>query len=127
MSLVPAKSQVLVVDDDQEVLDFLEVLLSVEGVSTLRAENADEALRHLGAGGIGMVLVDIAMPGIDGLELCRRIRSAPATQKLPVVVLSARPGQVAESEAMAAGADHFLHKPFDNDELVRLVRAKLGA
>ncbi len=122
-----AKRQGLVVDDDQEVLDFLEVLLSVEGISTLRAEGAEEALRHLSAGGIGLALVDIAMPGVDGLELCRRIKAAPATHGLPVVVLSARPGQVAESEAMAAGADHFLHKPFDNDELVKLVRAKLGA
>ncbi len=118
---------VLVVDDDVEVLDFLEVLLSVEGISAVRADGAEAALRHLAELAIGLVLVDIAMPGLDGLELCRRIRATPKTQKLPVVVLSARPGQVAESEAMAAGADHFLHKPFDNDELVKLVRAKLGA
>jgi DNA-binding response OmpR family regulator len=127
VSGAPVKNRVLVVDDDQEVLDFLEVLLSVEGIATVRADGAETALQHLGDGGIGMVLVDIAMPGLDGLELCRRIKTTPATQRLPVVVLSARPGQVAESEAMAAGADHFLHKPFDNDELVDLVREKLRA
>jgi CheY-like chemotaxis protein len=117
--------RVLVVDDDAEVLDFLEVLLSLESISTVRADDAESALRILADGPVGLVLVDIAMPGLDGLELCRRIRAAPATQKLPVVVLSARPGQVAESEAMAAGANHFLHKPFDNDVLVKLVREKL--
>jgi DNA-binding response OmpR family regulator len=126
MTPLPSSKRVLVVDDDQEVLDFLEVLLAVEGISTVRADGAEAALRHLGDGAIGLVLLDIAMPGLDGLELCRRIRATPATQKLPVVVLSARPGQVAESSAIAAGADDFLHKPFDNDELVALVRAKLA-
>ncbi|MHB8418628.1 MAG: response regulator [Myxococcales bacterium] len=120
----PGPRRVLVVDDDAEVLDFLEVLLSVEGIATLRAAGAEEALGRL-ADGVGLVLVDIAMPGVDGLELCRRIKASPETADLPVVVLSARPGQVAASEAMAAGADDFLRKPFDNDELLALVRAKL--
>ena len=118
--------RVLLVDDDPEVLDFLEVLLSVEGIASAKADGAESALRQLSEGPIGLVLVDIAMPGLDGLELCRKIRATPATEKLPVVVLSARPGQVAASEAMAAGANHFLHKPFDNDELVKLVRETLG-
>lgn len=121
--MTPAR-RVLVVDDDPEVLDFLEVLLSVEGIATLRASGAREALDRI-EDGVGLVLVDIAMPGVDGLELCRRIKASPGTASLPVVVLSARPGQVAASEALSAGADDFLRKPFDNDELLALVRGKL--
>lgn len=115
---------VLVVDDDPDVLDFLEVLLSVEGYGTVRASGAEEALARLEER-VGLVLVDIAMPGLDGLELCRRIKASPKTASLPVVILSARPGQIAASEALAAGADDFLRKPFDNDELLSVVRSKL--
>lgn len=119
--------EVLLVDDDHEVLDFLELLLSVEGVSTVRADDAAAAERALEGRDVGLVLVDIAMPGVDGLELCRRIKGADRTRALPVVVLSARPGQQAEAEALAAGADLFVRKPFDNAELVEIVREKLAA
>ncbi len=118
--------EVLLVDDDHEVLDFLELLLSVEGVSTVRADDAAAAERALEGRDVGLVLVDIAMPGVDGLELCRRIKGADRTRALPVVVLSARPGQQAEAEALAAGADLFVRKPFDNAELVEIVREKLA-
>ncbi len=118
--------RVLVVDDDPEVLEFIDVLLGVEGFSTLRAHGGEEALDYLSGGGIDLVLLDIAMPGVDGLELCRRIKGDAQTSGIPVVVLSARPGEVAASEAQEAGADDFLRKPFDNDELLGVVRSKLG-
>ena len=121
-----AGPRVLLVDDDDDVLDFLETLLAIEGFATARAAGAVAAFAKLTADPeIALVLVDIAMPDIDGLELCRRLKAAPATRGLPVVVLSARPGQKAEAEALSAGADDFLRKPFDNDELLRLVRERL--
>ena len=119
--------RVLLVDDDQEVLEFLHTLLALEGIDAVQASDASAALQELRAGSVGLVLLDVAMPGVDGLQLCRQIRSDAGFGRTPVVVLSARPGQQVESEALAAGADEFVRKPFDNDELLQLVRGRLGS
>ncbi len=124
MSGPPAR--VLVVDDDPDVLAFMELLLCAEGFAAACARSGDEALGRLGEGPVDLVLLDIAMPGCDGLDLCRRIKSGSGMRDLPVIVLSAYPGDLAASAAQAAGADHFLRKPFDNDELVALVRGELA-
>jgi CheY-like chemotaxis protein len=121
------KQKVLLVDDDQDVLDFLQMLLAVEGLKTVQASEAGTALQALSDDEVGLVLLDVAMPGIDGLQLCRQIKASPRTKDLPVMVLSARPGQGVEEEAMAAGAETFVRKPFDNDRLLSLIRARLGA
>ena len=121
------KQKVLLVDDDQDVLDFLQMLLAVEGLQTVQASEAGTALQALSDDEVGLVLLDVAMPGIDGLQLCRQIKASPRTKDLPVMVLSARPGQGVEEEAMAAGAETFVRKPFDNDRLMSLIRARLGA
>jgi CheY-like chemotaxis protein len=121
------KHKVLLVDDDQDVLDFLQMLLAVEGLKTVQASEAGTALQALSDDEVGLVLLDVAMPGIDGLQLCRQIKASPRTKDLPVMVLSARPGQGVEDEAIAAGAETFVRKPFDNDRLLSLIRARLGA
>jgi CheY-like chemotaxis protein len=121
------RHKVLLVDDDQDVLDFLQMLLAVEGLKTVQASEAGTALQALSDDEVGLVLLDVAMPGIDGLQLCRQIKASPRTKDLPVMVLSARPGQGVEDEAIAAGAETFVRKPFDNDRLLSLIRARLGA
>jgi CheY-like chemotaxis protein len=117
--------RVLVVDDDQEVLEFVHTLLDLEGIEAVAAGDASAALQELRGGKVRLVLLDVAMPGIDGLQLCRQIKSDPQFGKIPVVFISARPGQHVESEALAAGAEEFLRKPFDNEELLELVRAHI--
>jgi DNA-binding response OmpR family regulator len=121
------KQKILLVDDDQDVLDFLQMLLAVEGLSTVQASEAGTALQALSDDEVGLVLLDVAMPGVDGLQLCRQIKASSKTKDLPVMVLSARPGQGVEDEAMAAGAENFVRKPFDNDQLLSLIRARLGS
>jgi DNA-binding response OmpR family regulator len=120
------RSKVLLVDDDQEVLEFLRTLLEVEGFAPIMAGDASVALQALRGGDVGLVLLDIAMPEIDGLQLCRQIKADPGMAAVPVVVVSARPGQHVEEEARAAGADDFMRKPFDNDELLSLLRGRVG-
>ena len=117
--------RVLIVDDDQEVLDFMRTLLDLEGIEAVPAGDASAALQELQGGRVALVLLDVAMPGVDGLQLCRQIKTNAGFGKIPVVIVSARPGQHVESEALAAGADEFLRKPFDNDELLQLVRSKI--
>ena len=118
--------KVLLVDDDQDVLDFLQTLLAVEGLRAIQAGDASSALQALRDRDVKLILLDVAMPGIDGLQLCRQIKQSSDTAHLPVLVVSARPGQRVEEEALAAGADQFVRKPFDNDELIGLVRARLA-
>ena len=120
------RSKVLLVDDDQEVLEFLHTLLEVEGFAAVLAGDASAALQALRDGDVRLILLDIAMPEVDGLQLCRQIKANPGTAGIPVVVVSARPGQHVEEEARAAGADDFMRKPFDNDELLSLLRERVG-
>jgi DNA-binding response OmpR family regulator len=119
---VPAGPRILLVDDDAEICTFLATLLELEGMAPARASGADHVLAELA--GSAAVLLDIAMPGIDGLELCRRIRGSGYTG--PVLVVSARPGLDLPRKALEAGATEFVRKPFDNADLVGRLRHHLA-
>ncbi len=111
---------VLLVDDDLEIRQFLTVLLELEGFSPMPVTRADEALAAVGKAEIAAVLVDIAMPDLDGLELCRRMRAKGL--RAPILVISARPGSELSRKSIEAGADDFIRKPFENTELIRKIR-----
>jgi DNA-binding response OmpR family regulator len=111
---------VLLVDDDPEICQFLAMLLDLEGFSAVSATRAEEALDLARREPPAAVLVDVAMPDVDGLELCRRLRAGGLTA--PILVVSARPGQELLRRAAEAGADEFIRKPFDNAELVEKLR-----
>ena len=113
--------RVLLVDDDAEICTFLATLLELEGMAPVVATSGDEALAALP--GAAAALVDVAMPGVDGLELCRRMRRAGFAG--PILVVSARPGPDLPRRATEAGASDFVRKPFENAELVQLLRHHL--
>ena len=113
--------QILLVDDDAEICEFLATLLQLEGMRTRIAHTAAAALR--GLPGSDAVLLDVAMPDVDGLVLCRRMRQAGFAG--PVLVISARPGPELPRKAAEAGASGFVRKPFENAELVARIRALL--
>ena len=114
--------RILLVDDDVEICQFLATLLELEGLATSVALTADAAVA--GLAGADAVLLDVAMPGLDGLELCRRMRASGYAG--PILIVSARPGPDLPRKAVAAGANGFVRKPFDNAELVARIRALLG-
>ena len=122
-----APGKVLVVDDDPEIVTFLSTLLELEGIESSVATSAAAALEQLQQGRPDLVLLDIAMPDRDGIDLCKELKSDPRLAEVPVFVVSARPGKDVVDRALAAGAEEFIRKPFENAELISRIRIRLSA
>lgn len=116
---------VLVVDDDVDIARFIEINLRLEGFDVQLAHDGDQALDLIRAGVPDLVLLDVMMPQIDGVELCRRLRADPATVNLPVILLTAKSLSADKVVGLSAGADDYVIKPFDTLELVARVRSTL--
>ena len=116
----------LVVDDDARIRALFSEALRRGGMQVLEAKSGRDALRLARTASLAFVVTDIEMPGVDGLELCRRLRRTPATAELPIVVVS---GSAVErrSDAIAAGCDAVLEKPCSLALLLATIRRLLAA
>jgi two-component system response regulator MprA len=115
--------RLLVVDDDPSVREALALVLDLHGFEVSIAEDGREAIRTLAVAPPDAVILDVLMPGLDGLEVCRRIRASG--DRTPVLMLTAR-SEVSERVAgLEAGADDYLAKPFAREELIARLRALL--
>jgi len=113
---------ILVVDDDPATRALLVEALAEEGYAVRTAPDGAGALAQVAAGGIGLVLLDLKMPGLDGFAVCRALRARAATAELPIIVLSVLMDDYSQQAAFAAGANHYLTKPFDLDDLLAWLR-----
>jgi sigma-B regulation protein RsbU (phosphoserine phosphatase) len=116
-------SEVLIVDDNPEVRHLLAFLLEADGYAVTLAADGDQALATLHATSIGLLLVDWVMPGMDGLELCRRIRAEITARYVYVLLLTGKDQTADVIAGLEAGADDFLTKPVDDDVLRVRLRA----
>ncbi|NQE33029.1 Sensor histidine kinase TmoS [Microcoleus sp. IPMA8] len=118
------KSKIVLADDNADMRDYIRRLLSGSYIVQTVADGL-AALTAIEKNPPDLVLTDVMMPGMDGFELLRSLRSNPATQDIPIILLSARAGEEARIEGLAAGADDYLIKPFSARELLARVEASL--
>ncbi len=116
---------ILVVEDEEDILDLISYNLKQAGFSVIAVESGEEALEVASEENFSLVLLDLMLPGIDGLEVCRLIRAKPETKNIPVLMLTARTEEVDRIVGLELGADDYLTKPFSPRELVLRVRAIL--
>ncbi len=121
LELMPT-GRILLVDDEAGVRRVLERLLNAEGYEVLQAVDGEQALTIAWAHSIDTILLDMRMPGMSGLDVCRRLRSDPRTTHTPVVFLTGLDDRGFKREALQAGATDFLGKPFDKVELLARLR-----
>ncbi len=113
---------VLLVDDDTLVLKVLRTVLDHDEFRVTTATDGPAALEIMAADPADVVVCDVVMPRMDGYEVCRRIKSDPATAEVPVVLLTAMAGPESEAMGRRAGCDAFVNKPFRPLELLGVVR-----
>jgi DNA-binding response OmpR family regulator len=114
-------TRILVAEDDHDIGELIRLILEFGGSEVVAARNGLEALKKAAIGGFDAVLLDVRMPGLSGLEVCRRLRAEKDTEDTPIIFISAR-GQESEIHAgINAGADAYVVKPFDPDDLSAMV------
>jgi DNA-binding response OmpR family regulator len=114
--------RILVVDDEESIRTIVEHALTGAGLEVLTAERGDAALDLLGRETVDLVVLDLMLPGLDGLEICRRIR---AERAVPIIILSAKGEELDKILGLELGADDYVTKPFSPRELVSRVKANL--
>jgi len=118
---VTEKPLVLLVDDQTQNTDLLEAHLMPLGYEVLIRASGEEALEAIASHSVDLVLLDVMMPGMDGFEVCRRIKKDPASNYIPIILLTALTNLETKISGLEAGADDFLNKPFHKIELVARV------
>lgn len=121
-----AGERILIVDDNAVNLKLARVLLAGAGYDVRTAADAEEALRALASFAPRLVLMDLQLPGMDGLTLTRRLKADPAWRQVVVIALTAYAMKGDRERALAAGCDDYVTKPIDTEELPRLVARRLA-
>lgn len=117
--------RILVVDDDPDILEFVRINLELDGFDVETADGGAAALKMAAENAPDLMLLDIMMPEIDGLTVLRRMRSDPSTASVPVIILTARSLAEDRVKGLDLGADDYITKPFDLEEMIARVRTVL--
>jgi phosphate regulon transcriptional regulator PhoB len=121
----PDAQKILTVDDEQDIIELLSYNLSREGFEVTTAMDGEEALKKIRAKSFDLVILDLMMPGIQGMELCRILRNDPKTKYLPIIMLTAKTEEVDRILGLEMGADDYITKPFSPRELIARIKAVL--
>jgi diguanylate cyclase (GGDEF)-like protein len=118
-------SKILIVDDEEELRELLETFLCSHGYETVSVANGADALHTTKIELPHLVLLDVMLPDMDGLTVCRRLRQSIRTTYIPIIMLTARQSVVEKVEALSSGADDYVTKPFDLKELLARIQTQL--
>jgi DNA-binding response OmpR family regulator len=117
-----AEGRILVVEDNPDITDMLKVMLGAEGYEVLTAADGAQALATIRQEPLDLVILDLMLPIMDGLEVCKRTREIC---QVPIIILTAKTGEVDKIVGLNSGADDYVEKPFSPGELIARVRAQL--
>lgn len=117
--------RILVVDDETYIVNILDFTLGSEGFEVLSAHNGEEALKMILDEAPDLIVLDVMMPRIDGIEVCRAIKAKEETSHTPVILLTAKDRDADKERGLDAGADRYMTKPFSPSKLVEEIRALL--
>jgi len=121
------KKKILIVDDSPVVLSMLGDTLSELNYAVTTAENGIEACRHAGAIRFNMIITDLNMPGMDGIELTKRIKQIPNCRLVPLIMLSSEDDEEKIKEARMMGISTFLRKPIEKNQLKSIMQIVIGS
>lgn len=115
-------NKILIVDDDSEIRKITGIYLENEGYEVLKAENGEQAIKLITEKEVDLILLDIMMPGMDGIETCMKIRE---NYIMPIIFLSAKSEELDKIQGLASGADDYITKPFNAMELIARVKSQM--
>ena len=119
------KKRVLAVEDELHILELIRYNLEQSGFHVEVAQNGEKAMRMLMENSYDMLLLDLMLPGIGGMEICRRVRSEAKTRKMPIIMLTAKGGEADKIGGLDMGADDYMTKPFSTNELKARINSLL--
>jgi CheY-like chemotaxis protein len=125
MEQIRSTPQIMVVDDDPDTVAILARHLQREGYVAVEATSGSECLRIVRQHLVDVILLDLMMPGMDGFEVCRALKSDPNTAAIPIIMITARDDMDARAEGMRLGVSDFLAKPVFRRQLANRIRAQL--
>jgi len=117
--------KILVVDDERDIVDLISYNLEKEGFSVIKAYNGEEALKQIKIKRPHLMILDLMLPGIQGIEVCRLIRNDPEYSTLPVIMLTAKGEEIDKVLGLEVGADDYITKPFSVRELLARIHTVL--
>lgn len=119
------KKKILVVDDEKDIAELVGYNLTKDGFSVITVFDGEEALNQIKANSFDLILLDLMLPGIQGMDLCKQLKSAPETSSIPIIMLTAKIDELDKVLGLEMGADDYITKPFSVRELVARVKAVL--
>jgi len=116
-----SNNRILIVEDEESLLKLESILLTSRGYQVRGVTDGVAALKEISENRPDLVLLDIMMPGIDGFEVCRRIKEDPATMDIPVVMLTAKKSSMDQARGAQVGADAYITKPFKSVKIMEVI------
>jgi len=118
-------AKIVVIEDEVDILEVITYNLGREGYQVIASESGEDGLEKIGNSSPDLVILDLMLPEIDGIELCRKLKSDPLTQRIPVIMVTAKGEESDVVLGLGVGADDYVTKPFSPKELVARVKAVL--